>query len=269
MPKGTFCISIDTELLWGRWNINYQDFEPRAAKVRNIIKDLLTIFDKYDIPATWAIVGSLYLSPTQKEKETDLWRAPDIITQIKNQKNQEIACHSFTHPEFTELNHEEAENEIINCIKLAKRQNIKLESFVFPKNIISHLQILQKYHFLTYRGRDRRNWELFALSYPPVYEPIQKNGLINIPGSMYFVSGRGPRKFIPGKLRVLKAKMGLNRAIREKKIFHLWFHPIDLADEPTKLLGALESIFSYAAKQREKGTLEIKTMSKIAHELKK
>ena len=79
--KGTFCISIDTELLWGRKDLNYKHFIPKIKKERKIIKRLLALLNKYQIPATWAIVGRL------SEKGNYLWHAPDVIREIKKYKN--------------------------------------------------------------------------------------------------------------------------------------------------------------------------------------
>ena len=245
MNKGILCISIDTELLWGRLETDHNPFISRAQKTRRIIKQLLVLFEKYDIPATWAIVGSLYIPPNNKVKYSNLWHAPEIIKEIKKHKNQEIACHSYSHPNFDQITLKQAETEIKKCIELAKKQGIKLNSFVFPKNIIKHLDSLKKHGFTNYRGHDKRNWELLLPTPPPVYTPSKNNGLICIPGSMYFTSSRGTKKYIPGSLRVIKAKMGINKAIKESKVFHTWFHPIDLTDQPTKLLGALENILKY------------------------
>ncbi len=112
MKKGIFCISIDTELLWGRNPSKWQEFYPRAKKVRLIVKRLLKLFEKYQIPATWAIVGNLYLEPTA-DKYSNFLHSPDIIRDIRKYKNQEIGCHSFSHPDFDKISKKEAEKEVV------------------------------------------------------------------------------------------------------------------------------------------------------------
>lgn len=248
MKLGTFCISIDHELLWGRKDLNYKPFIPKIKKERAIIKRLLKLFDKYQIPATWAIVGKV------SEKGNSLWSGPDTILEIRKYKDQEIGSHSYSHAIFTEIDKKEAEKEI---------KNVKAVSFVFPRNKVKYLSLLKKYGFKSFRNSDQKSWELLSPSIPPVYKAKLTNGLVNIPGSMYFVSGRGIRKYIPARLRYLKAKLGIDRAIRERKVFHLWFHPIDFVDDTKKLMKEMEDILKYAYEQRKKRHLMIKNMEQI------
>lgn len=280
MKKGTFCISIDTELLWGRRDLDLTAFTVYAKKVRSIIKKLLNLFDKYDMPATWAIVGKLFLPP---KKENDLWHGKDIVLEIAKHKNQEIACHSFSHIIFgsSDCSPKRAEEEIKNCLEIAEKNNLKLYSFVFPQNSIGHLDILKKHGFICYRGNDpywfRRFGPikkflqiidfLFCLTPPTSKAFVDKKGLVNIPGSMFYVSRWGLRKFMPCFCWTIKAKKGIGRAIKQGKIFHLWFHPITLSgnDNDIKiLLQGLEEILQYANNLRAQGLLEIKTMKEIA-----
>src|SRR5690349_9300650 len=68
--KATFCISIDTELIWGRVHMdNIDAFLIRAREERKVIKRLLKLFEKYDVHATWAIVGHLFLDSCNDHKE--------------------------------------------------------------------------------------------------------------------------------------------------------------------------------------------------------
>ncbi|PIS14868.1 hypothetical protein COT64_00385 [Candidatus Shapirobacteria bacterium CG09_land_8_20_14_0_10_39_12] len=264
MNKGIFCISIDLELLWGRKDLNYKPFIPKVDKVRKVVKQLLVIFSKNNIPVTWAVVGKLFTSPTNPSNRNRLWYGKDIIRAIQNTPNQEIACHSFSHPEFTTLTREMAEKEIANSVKVAKMNGIILKSFIFPRNKVAHGNILKKYGFTSFRGMDKRPWELLFPGTPSVYEPKREYGVLNIPGSMYFVSARGIRKYIPTNLRYLKVILGINKAIKEHKVFHLWLHPVDLANNTKSLLNEIEKIILFANKKRVQEKLDIKTMSEIS-----
>lgn len=249
MNQGIFCISIDLELLWGRKDLDYSKFIERTKKERKVIKRLLSLFTKYDISATWATVGKMI------GKGDPLWYGNDIIKEIKKNKNQEIGSHSYSHAIFTEISKSEAEKEI---------KKFRARSFVFPRNKVKYLGLLKKYGFKSFRGPDKRNWEILSPSIPPVYKPTIKNGLVNIPGSMYFVSARGMRKYIPVGFRAFKVKLGIKNAIKQKKIFHLWFHPVDLIDQEDKLMKDMENILKYAYEQKDKGNLMIKNMQQIA-----
>jgi len=269
LNKGVFCISIDLELLWGRKDLNHENFIWQVKKERAIINKLLEIFKKYKIPATWAVVGKLFKYPSLTDKSSFLWSGMDILDQIKDCDNQEIACHSFSHQNFEKINKEMAAQEITNSIKVAKMKGVNLKSFVFPRNKIAHSNILIKYGFTSFRGVDKRPWELLFPGIPPVHEPKMEGGILNIPGSMYFVSARGVRKYIPAGLRYLKTILGINKAIKKNKVFHLWFHPVDLANNTESFLNEIEKIIVFANKKRGQGKLDIKTMSEISNLLLK
>ena len=251
MNKGIFCISIDYELLWGRKDLDTKPFIPLVSKERKIIGKILELLRKYNIPATWAVVGRI------SEKGNSLWHGSDTIDKIKKVNHQEIASHSYSHEIFTDIDKESAEKEI---------QTNKAKSFVFPRNRAAYLQLLKKNGFICFRGPDETAYELLIPRIPPVYKPRLKQGLVEIPGSMYFVSGRGIRKYIPKNLRFIKCRLGINHAIKKKCVFHIWFHPVDFANDTVKLFSDFEKILKYAAKKRELGLLKVKNMGQIASE---
>jgi len=310
MKKGIFCISIDTELLWGRHDLRpqYREFIWRAEKERGVIKKILALFNKYKIDATWAIVGHLFLSNCNRKqsiKHPEIvrpkynwlkgdwfsedpcgniskypqWYGEDIVDEIRSHKNQEIGSHSFSHILFG-LNGctvKCAESEIKTCIRLAREKNIEMASFIFPRNLVGHFDILQKYGFRSFRGANVHWYSiipyasgilaaigLFIPVAPYVYIPRVIHGMVDIPASMYFVSARGLRRYIPQNTRFYKAKLGLDKAAKEKKVFHMWTHPADFVDNMDKLFLDFEKILKYAAKKRDRDGLEIKTMSAIA-----
>lgn len=247
--KGIFCISIDTELLWGRKDLDYSPFIERTKNERKIIRDLLKLFKKYNISATWAIVGKL------KEGNDPLWSGKDIINEIKRYEKQEIASHSYSHEDFYKIDKDKAFSEF---------SKNKAFSFVFPRNHIAYLDLLSKSGFKAFRGKDKSKYELLIPRVPPTEKVRINKKLIEIPSSMYFVSARGYKKYIPFGLRFLKARLGINRAISQEEIFHIWFHPVDFADETQKLMREFEIILKYADGMRKEGKLEILTMREIA-----
>ena len=83
LNKGVFCISIDLELLWGRKDLNHENFIWQVKKERAIINKLLEIFKKYKIPATWAVVGKLFKYPSLTDKSSFLWSGMDILDQFR------------------------------------------------------------------------------------------------------------------------------------------------------------------------------------------
>jgi peptidoglycan/xylan/chitin deacetylase (PgdA/CDA1 family) len=108
-----------------------------GKNVRGCIDTLLNLFEQHKIPATWAVVGHLFLDHCEKEdgiphkdmprsKEdwyssdpcTDIKRDPlyygkDIVEKIlSNRIEHEISYHSFSHVAFSECSKEVAEAEI-------------------------------------------------------------------------------------------------------------------------------------------------------------
>lgn len=248
MNKGIFCISLDTELLWGRKDLDWKKFADQADKTRGVIKRLLGLFKKYQIPATWAVVGKLF-----ENGPRDGWHGKDIVNMIKKTPLQEIGSHSYSHEIFDQISPEKAGKEAQNPLKV--------QSFVFPRNKIKYLEILKENGFTNFRSPDQSEYELLLPRIPPVVSATNEKGLIDIPGSMYLVSGRGIRKYIPKGLRYWKCKLGIDSAIRHNKIFHIWAHPIDIASDTDKILKDLEQTLIYA---KGKKGLKIMTMGQIA-----
>ncbi|HJH26326.1 MAG TPA: hypothetical protein C5S37_06005 [Methanophagales archaeon] len=202
-----FIISLDTELIWG---IVHTDVDASLLindkkQCRGAIDTLLNIFEKHNIPATWAVVGHLFLDHCEKEDGiphrsmprfkddwyscdpcTDIQRDPlfygkDIIEKILSSSvRHEIGYHSFSHVIFSECIREVAEAEIKEGIKLAKEFGVTLKSFVFPQDKIGHLDILKENGFRIYRSR------IFKRGNMNQRVPIRKfNGAIDL---MYLFS---------------------------------------------------------------------------------
>lgn len=222
--------------------------------------------------------------PCGDETSDPLFYGKSLIEKILNNPvRQEIGSHSFSHIIFGDegCSNESARTDIAECVKAAKDFNIKLNSFAFPRDRVGHLDVLSEYGFTCYRGaipkwyeqgEDRsivkrlaHLWDVMTVAAPPVVLPeYEENGLMNIPGSMIFFPMHGIRRYIPMSLRVKRARKGLDLAAREKRIFHLWFHPTNMAFEIEQMFDGLRAILKYADKLRREGILEILSMSEIA-----
>ena len=296
--KAIFTISLDVEFLWGAvlcpFHKSVDLFKNDDMKLRGCINTLLSSFEKHNIPATWAIVGHLFLDHCEKEegiphkdmprfKEdwysvdpcTDIQRDPlyygkDIVDKIlSNRIRHEIGYHSFSHVVFSECSRNVAEAEIKIGNKLAKEFGITLKSFVFPENKIGHIDVLKENGFKIYRGEDgcRRydpsqnilirkfNGVINKLIAPPV-EPKWIDGIWTIPGSMFFCDPQIKSSILP------RAKFGLYRAIRTKKVFHIWLHPHNLLLYPS-LKDDLDRFLEIVAKKRDEGKIEVMTMGEF------
>lgn len=298
----TFIISLDTELIWGYVaHLTHRAISLMKndnKKVRGCIDLLLNLFEKHNIPATWAVVGHLFLDHCENEdgiphkdmprfKEdwyssdpcTDIQRDPlyygkDIVEKIiSNRIEHEIGYHSFSHVVFSECNREVAEAEIKMSDKLAKEFGITLKSFVFPENKIGHVDILKENGFKIYRSENlgkydinqrflirKFNGGIDKMIAPPT-EPKWMDGIWEIPSSMFFCDPQIKLSMLP------KAKLGLYRTIRAKKVFHVFLHPHNLLMYPS-LKNDLGRFLGIVARKRDEGKIEVMTRGEFAESLK-
>jgi len=199
---------------------------------------------------------------------------------------QEIGSHGFSHVIFGDpgCSRESAESELSACVRAAREMGIVPRSFAFPRNRVGHLDLLPGHGFSCYRGPGPRWYErrsssgrlgrlahladVLAAIRPPVASPrLEPGGLWNIPGSMIYFPMHGARRHIPLSVRVRRARKGLLAAARQRKVFHLWFHPTNLADEPERMFAGLAEILRGAAEMRRRGELDIEPMGALASRL--
>ncbi|MEX0762469.1 MAG: polysaccharide deacetylase family protein [Dehalococcoidia bacterium] len=315
--KGAFVISIDAELAWG-WV--FSGLEPSRyphwdayGRVRGAIDRLLLLMDRYEIRATWAVVGHLFLDgcgpadgrvhpevlrprygwfgrddwfyadPASSVEEAPEWYGPDIIRRIQAAcVRHEIGSHSFSHMEMdgAAVTREVFASDIEACMREAAGRGVVLRSFVYPKNRVAHTDVLAEKGFETYRspgrewfdGLPRPLWRVahkldaFLPVPPRAVRPESVDGMAALPASYYYRHRGGWARRQPMWLRALKMRMGLRRAAAQRSVFHLWFHPYDIATGTEAMLRPLESAFREAARLRDAGRLESLTMSELAGE---
>ena len=179
-PKSPFKTGIFTLSLGFRTNLgNHRP--PRDWRIRKIceveraevIDRLLELLAEFEVPATWAIVGHLFLascSPVGARKHPEIVRpkhswvtgdwfdhdpggdestAPlffgrSLIQKIRNCRvAQEIGSHSFSHVIFGDPGcyHSTAESELRESVRAVRELGIELRSFIFPRNSVGHLNI--------------------------------------------------------------------------------------------------------------------------------
>jgi len=184
MP-GLFILSLDTEIAWGTYGEKAL-LSRRASfdQDRALIRRLLDLLDHYQIPATWAVVGHLFLDQcdghpdvlqphygwadqpdSRRDPCTDIQRNPwyygaDIIAAIRGAKTtHEIGTHTFTHvmagdPAVTP---EIWVSQMKKIVELHAEHGLAVRSIVYPQNKIKYVEGLPDYGIIAYRG-DERNW---------------------------------------------------------------------------------------------------------------
>jgi hypothetical protein len=182
---GAFVISLDFELHWGvRDRVTTQSpYRRNLLGAREAIPEILSLFQEFEIAATWATVGLLFarskrelaqylpavkpryrnhrLDPYREicgddEAEDPLHYAPSLLALIQRTPRQEIGCHTFSHYYCLEIgqSRQAFEADLSSAVSLAGRRGIRLESIVFPRNQVNadYLALLPKFGFTNYRG---------------------------------------------------------------------------------------------------------------------
>ncbi|MDS0278467.1 polysaccharide deacetylase family protein [Halomicroarcula sp. S1AR25-4] len=187
---GAFVVSLDTELAWGTFDVGKIDrYEPAYREARGVVEDLCTLFDEYEVPATWAVVAHLLEDcggvhaagpeptypwvdgwhdalPCRTGVDRDLWYAPDIVDRIRScTVDHEIGLHGYTHVLLGEsgCHREAAEREVGTAMAVANDHGLDPQSYVFPRNRIGHRDVLADAGIDVYRGRDARWFERWSL----------------------------------------------------------------------------------------------------------
>ena len=310
LNQGVFTLSIDFELIWGTLDLfGPERFRAACTLEREVIVDrLLDLLAEFEITATWCVVGHLFLDRCEGRHQeivrpshswlhgdwfehdpgSDLERDPifygrDLVEKILACRvPQEVGSHSFSHVIFGDpgCSRATAESELTACVGLARERGLQLRSFVFPRNLVGHLEVLRAYGFDCYRGPEphwyeRWNlpgtvkrlahlWDVMVAAQPPVVLPEYSSaGLWNIPGSMIYFPMHGMRRYIPLGQRITRARKGLEAAAQQNRIFHLWFHPTNLADETESMFAGLRAIFARVSELRSAGRLQVRSMGAL------
>jgi peptidoglycan/xylan/chitin deacetylase (PgdA/CDA1 family) len=275
------------------------------------------VFNQYGIKATFATVGFLFsknkeelllacpnLKPTYLSQRYNVYQQEistigsnenddalhfgwSLVHTIKN-TNHEIGSHTFSHYYCLEKGQTspQFDADINAAVQIAKVNNIKLNSFVFPRNQVNknYLQILANNGFIAYRGnpnswiyKPRRFLKEFflirLLRLLDTYLPISGNKTcsieeftsmpVNIPASRFL------KPYVPylkwfEKLRIRRIKNEMTKAAERKDIYHLWWHPHNFGANMDKNFAVLnEILLHYKYLEKKMGFTNV-TMEKAA-----
>ncbi|MDR3575106.1 MAG: polysaccharide deacetylase family protein [Anaerolineaceae bacterium] len=216
-----------------------------------------------------------------------LWYGNDVINLlISRGSRHEIAFHGYTHRVFDEkkMTKNEANNEIQEWIRLGARRNIQPRTVVFPRNKVGHLSEFKKAGFNCYRsdellpsiyytkpiiGKVLNRMDLvFQTRIPEVYNPtLDQSGLVNLPSSRgFFRMNRKVERFLDAinlhNLRIKRMIKGVEKAVNENKILHIYAHPCDFKTE--KDFYKLEYLFAHISKYIENNQMQSIGMAELA-----
>jgi peptidoglycan/xylan/chitin deacetylase (PgdA/CDA1 family) len=188
--NGHFVISLDFEIMWGvRDIVTVESYGDHLRGVQQVIPKLLSVFQQFDIKATFSTVGLLFfetkakmlanlpahlpkyqnknLSPygdymlqqVNEDYTKDKYHfAPHLIKMIQNSQAHEIGTHTFSHYYCLEEGQtkEDFRDDINSAISVAQTKGIRITSIVFPRNQFNqdYLQICKQSGIIAFRNNE-------------------------------------------------------------------------------------------------------------------
>ena len=187
MP-GTLIVSLDFELFWGMLDVcPLEKYQNNVLGGRKAIPQLLELFQKHGIHATWAAVGFLFAEnyeevrryfPENKpgyaneklnayrefakigknEQEAPCFYAPSLLQTIAAVPGQEIGSHTFSHYYCREAGQtpEQFAEDLAAAKAIAGDHGYDLTSVILPRNQCEpeYTDILRQAGFTAYRDEE-------------------------------------------------------------------------------------------------------------------
>jgi peptidoglycan/xylan/chitin deacetylase (PgdA/CDA1 family) len=200
------------------------------------------------------------------ESEDPFHFAPSLIRAIDQQEGQEVASHSYSHYYSLEAGQgeEEFESDVASANRIAENSGYRLKSYVFPRNQVrgGYLPILRQAGFCSYRGTEpatskapvtfreqRKPWlraqrlmDAYLNLNGPQTVPFPENeDLAAVDASRYLRPFSPALRPLEG-VRLKRIESAMTSAAKEKRIFHLWWHPEDFASHPQRNVDFLRQV---------------------------
>lgn len=295
---GTLIISLDFEMMWGchDWATIENYGATNIANVRNVIDRMLCLFNKYGVHATFATVGLImckdagdvekyapsvkpsYLDSNQspykgsyikdiKDKDAELYFAPDLIERLQQAKGIEIGTHTFSHYFCWEKGQttDQFRADLSSMVSVANDRGVRLSSIVFPKNQVSpeYLRICQEFGIMSYRGNavkyysePSNRWEhikqrmcrlldayvnLGGMTGVPYDEIVSDEKMLNLRASRMLRPFSQELSLFEG-LRFRRIQKEMIDAAKNHKMYHIWWHPHNFGANMEQNLAFLERV---------------------------
>ena len=207
MP-GTLIVSLDFELFWGMLDCStLEAYQDNVLGGRKAIPQLLALFEKYGIHATWATVGYLFaenyeelrrffpdkqmcpsyadetLDPYcwfekigRNEEEAPCFYAPSLICLVAGTPGQEIGSHTFCHYYCREKgqNPEQFAADMVAAKAIAREKGYDLTSVILPRNQCEpeYTQVLREAGFTAYRDEEN-DWIHERIKFRPLLRALR------------------------------------------------------------------------------------------------
>jgi hypothetical protein len=237
------------------------------------------------------------LDPYTEEIGTDEESDPQhlagsLVRLIASTPGQEVGSHTFSHYYCLEAGQDEQalRADLASAKAIAEKMGISLTSLVLPRNQWNpdYLQAVSDSGFTCFRGpqpswghlsqatgstgmlrRAARLVDTYAgAGAPPTASwgaVAPRRGVCNVPASAFF-RPYSQRLSSLGVLQENRLISGLRDASRRSRIFHLWWHPHNFAQNRRQNFGRLEGFLDEFAKLSRSDGLRSMSMHDVAAE---
>jgi hypothetical protein len=217
-------------------DVNIRLSECEIGRIEELsIPLFVEVFDDFGIPITLAVRGQL----TEVDSQV-------LETLLTSHVKHDIGAHGYYHREFTQLTHNEAEDELRMISAGMKEYGVIPRTFIFPRNSVAHLDLLEKYKYICYR------------SYGSLFRDCMQ---IEKCGQLYNVH---PSIYIEQHTNLLFLKKILDISIGNRSPLHMWFHFWTFGEDEKSVSKTIKNLFvpllCYAKEKQEKGILTFETM---------
>ena len=182
----------------------------------------------------------------------------------------EMAWHGATHLSLADQTSANAvELELQLAARLFKALGYSPQSIVFPRNLVGHLDQLQRAGFQTYRAGPPAGFtgrlaglinEWNVLDGRVQSKPYTLHGWHISPAGFFLNWPSGARSLVPIAVTVSRWKSLLRAAVEQGGYVHMWFHPHNLITAPA-MQGAFEQIMNEVGQLVRSGDMASLTMS--------
>ncbi|SKB36776.1 Polysaccharide deacetylase [Salegentibacter holothuriorum] len=199
-------------------------------------------------------------------KETEaLCFAPELIKLIAETPNQELGTHTYSHYYCLERGQNQAafKKDLEKVVELARKQGVDMRSLVFPRNQYNedYLKVCAEFGITNIRSNPK-DWYWQDTQKDSLAQKIFRTGdaylgfcnksykneeIFQIqPGVVPQMASRLLRPYSDIKaLNNMKLKRiisEMEKAARKNEIYHLWWHPHNFGNNPSRNLNELEEI---------------------------
>lgn len=217
---GTLIVSLDFELFWGMIDCStLEKYSDNVLGGRTAIPEMLELFERHGIHATWATVGFMFardydelkgyfpeqqLRPSYSnkkispylyierigidEKSAPCFYGESLIKKIASFPGQEIGSHTFSHYYCKEdgQTREQFQADIRSALAIAKDHGYTLKSLVMPRNQCTeeYIKCAADVGFTAYRDEEN-DW---------IHEKVKLRALMRLMrlADVYFpITGQG------------------------------------------------------------------------------